>query len=167
MILVRVMSRVPMFIPNGPLSKVFDVDDDDAFFPSFNIEPLIKPPTLFSADLKSETVSVDIILVTGTAATVVPQHQAIFYDTELLAIVYRSKSQTTGLVSTTVWAWRGKRCTLGEKENKKLHELGQRYGAAVVRFLCIPYISRLIASFRTPSNSILNLCSWCMFLAAN
>ena len=149
------------------LSKVFDVDDDDAVFPSSDIELLIKPPLLFSADVKSETISVDTILVTGTTATVVSQHQAIFYDTELLAIVYRSKSRTTGLASTTVWAWRGKRCILGEKENKKLQELGQRYGTAVVRFLCIPYISRLMDFYRTLYNNIPNLRSWCMFLAAN
>jgi hypothetical protein len=126
--------------PNGHLSKVFDVDDGGVFLPNLNIEPLIKPPVLFSADVKSETISVDVMLVTGTTATVIPQHQAIFYDTELLVIVYRSKSRTTSLVSTIVWAWRGKRCTLGEKENKKLQELGNRYGTAAVRFLYDSYI---------------------------
>jgi len=110
------------------LVKVNDFDKVDAFFPDFDIEPFIKSPVLFSADLKSEAISVDVMLIMGTTATVIPRHQAIFYDAELLAVVYRSKSRITSLVSTTVWAWRGKRCTLGEKENKKLQELGKRYG---------------------------------------
>lgn len=115
------------------LSKAFNADDGNVLRPSVNIESLVKPPALFSADLNSETISVDMMLVTGTTATAIPQNRAIFYDTELLAIVHRSKSRTTSLVSTTIWAWRGKRCTPGEKENKKIQELANRYGTSAVR----------------------------------
>jgi hypothetical protein len=111
-----------------------NADDGDA---TVNIGPLIKPPVLFAADPKSETISVDVMLVTGTTATAIAQNEAIFYDTELLVIVHRSKSWTTSLVSSTVWAWRGKQCTLGEKEKEKLQELAKRYGTSAVRFLCI------------------------------
>lgn len=120
------------------LNRDIHADDGDVLLPWVNIEPLIKPPAPTpTANMKLETISVDILLFTGTATTTIPLSQVIFYDTELLVIVHRSKSRTTGLASTTLWAWRGKRCTLGEKENKKLRELAKRYGTPAVRFLCI------------------------------
>ena len=150
------------------LSRIFNADNSDILLPDINIEPLIKPPSIFSLDLTYETISTDMMLITGNAATAIPQNQVIFYDTELVAVVHRSKARTTGLVSTTVWAWRGKRCTLGEKENGRLQELAKRYGTSAVRLLCISNLSyRFTVSCRTLSSNIRNLQSWCMCLVAN
>lgn len=117
-------------IDTKPGSPIKRKHDDDVLLPSVNIEPLINPSVLFSADLNSETISVDIMVVMGNTSIVVSQDPVVFYDTELLVIVHRSKSRITSLVSTTVWAWRGKRCTLGEKGNAKLQELAKRYGTS-------------------------------------
>ena len=84
-------------------------------------------------DTDSKTMSVEVMSITGTTASTLPQDQAIFHDTEILAIVHRSKSSSTGLVSTVVWGWEGKRATLGEREQRKLQELGNRYGTSTVR----------------------------------
>ena len=84
-------------------------------------------------DTDSKTMSVEVMSITGTTALTLPQDQAIFHDTEILAIIHRSKSSSTGLVSTAIWGWEGKRATLGEREQRKLQELGNRYGTSIVR----------------------------------
>lgn len=72
------------------------------------------------------------MLIIGNTATAISQEQAIFYDTEILAIIHRSKSLDSGLVSTVVWGWQGKNSILGKKEELKLQEIAKRYGATVV-----------------------------------
>jgi hypothetical protein len=87
----------------------------------------------------SQSISVDVMIITGTTATSLSQEQTIFYDTEILAIVYRSKSLETGLVSTMVWGWQGKRGNLGEREQRKIQDLAKRYGTTAVSqgtFVC-------------------------------
>lgn len=84
-------------------------------------------------DTDSKTMSVEVMSITGTTASALLQDQAIFHDTEILAIIHRSKSSSTGLVSTDIWGWEGKRATLGEREQRKLQELGNRYGTSTVR----------------------------------
>ncbi|CCM06207.1 uncharacterized protein FIBRA_08451 [Fibroporia radiculosa] len=83
-----------------------------------------------SADV--QTISVDVMCITGSTASSVSQYLHVFYDTEVLAIVYRAKSRTTGLVDTTVWGWRGRRSNMGEREERKLGELARRYGTALI-----------------------------------
>lgn len=84
-------------------------------------------------DADSTTLSVEVMVITGTTASMLSQNLAIFYDTEILAIIYRSKSRSSGLVSTMVWGWEGKRAVLAEREQRKLQELGKRYGTSTVR----------------------------------
>lgn len=79
---------------------------------------------------ESTTISVDVMTITGTTASPISQTRMIFYDTEILAIVHRSKSRSSGLVSNVVWGWEGKRATLGEREQRKLQELAKRYGTS-------------------------------------
>ncbi|RDB25209.1 Gelsolin [Hypsizygus marmoreus] len=96
--------------------------------PGFSIDNLLnayQKPALSEPGIT--TISVDVMAITGTTATAIKQKQAIFYDTEILAIIYRSKSQSSGLVSTAVWGWEGKRATLGEREQRKLQDLAKRY----------------------------------------
>ncbi|OAX42531.1 hypothetical protein K503DRAFT_790098 [Rhizopogon vinicolor AM-OR11-026] len=61
----------------------------------------------------------------------VPRDTHVFYDTEVLAVVHRAKSRESGLVSTKVWCWHGKKCRFGEREENKAGELARRYGSAL------------------------------------
>ena len=77
-------------------------------------------------------VSVEVITITGTTTSSISRDMHIFYDSDVLAVVYRSKSKATGLVSTQVWGWLGQRSLVGEREERKLEELAKRYGTALV-----------------------------------
>ncbi|KAG6845915.1 hypothetical protein H0H87_000721 [Tephrocybe sp. NHM501043] len=98
--------------------------------PNVNFDLLVKNGSRYTfQNSGSITMSVEIMAITGTTASTLSTDQTIFYDTEVLAIIHRSKSQLTGLVSTSVWGWEGKRATLGPREQRKLYEIAQRYGA--------------------------------------
>jgi hypothetical protein len=77
-------------------------------------------------------VSVEVLAIAGTTATPVPQNIDIFYDSEILAIIHRTKSKLSGLASTSVWGWLGRRTVLGDQEHRKLQELATRYGTSCV-----------------------------------
>lgn len=79
------------------------------------------------------------MIITGNTTIPLFQEQSIFYDTEILAIIHRSKSLESGLVSTMVWIWQGKHSTLGEKEEHKLQELAKRYGTTPVSYQILPW----------------------------
>jgi hypothetical protein len=79
-----------------------------------------------------QTISVDVLSIMGLTTTPVLQSSNIFYDTELLAIVHRSKSRVDGLVSTALWVWRGKHIQVGDKEQRKIQDLARHYGANAV-----------------------------------
>ncbi|KAG6873429.1 hypothetical protein C0995_015854 [Termitomyces sp. Mi166 len=100
--------------------------------PHVNFDSLLKYNLRHHYDPGTITISVEVMSITGTTASPLTRDQTIFYDTELLAIVHRSKSQLSGLVSTSVWSWEGKRTVLGPREQRKLQEIGQRYGTSVI-----------------------------------
>jgi hypothetical protein len=77
-------------------------------------------------------ISIDVLHITKSTANSVSKDANVFYDTEVLAIIHRSKSKSSGLVSTKVWSWQGKRSQRGEKEDCKLQELAKRYGTTLV-----------------------------------
>ena len=81
----------------------------------------------------AQSISVEVISITHTGNITVADSPNIFYDTEVLGIVHRSKSKSTGLVSTAVWGWYGKQSRPGEKEHRKLQDLARRYGTSLVR----------------------------------
>jgi hypothetical protein len=72
------------------------------------------------------------MIITGTTAVAVSREYSIFYDTEVLAIIRRSKSKSSGLAATTIWGWHGKNSHFGEKEERKLQDLAKRYGTSIV-----------------------------------
>jgi hypothetical protein len=78
------------------------------------------------------TISVEVMVIIGNTATAITNPCNVFYDSEVLAIIHRSKIQSTGLVSTTVWGWRGKRSSIGKREERKLQDLAKRYGTSLV-----------------------------------
>jgi hypothetical protein len=93
---------------------------------------LLKLTTSFTPNPDAMTISVDVMAITGSTASAITRHRNIFFDSEVLAVVHRSKSKSAGLVSTQIWGWRGKRSHVTERENRKLQELAKRYGTTLV-----------------------------------
>jgi hypothetical protein len=115
------------------LTAIAEPDHVNKSLLDFDVESLVgADQDKLSPDPDMTTISVDVMAVTGGAATTISNNAHIFYDSEVLAIIYRSKSRSSGLVSTQVWGWRGKRSQIGEREERKLEELARRYGTALV-----------------------------------
>jgi len=72
-------------------------------------------------------------VISGSSSTVIKENIHVFYDAEIMAIVYRGKNKSTGLVGTTVWAWIGSKASLGEKETTKLQDMASRFNTSLVR----------------------------------
>ncbi|KAJ7072217.1 hypothetical protein C8F01DRAFT_1102975 [Mycena amicta] len=102
----------------------------DEPLPRVDISPFARY-TLPSPAIDSQTIQVDVLSVSGNTAFPLGNIH-VFYETEILAIVHRSKSSATGLMNSTVWSWQGKATSLGESEERKLAELAKRYGTSVV-----------------------------------
>nr|GAT56816.1 predicted protein [Mycena chlorophos] len=111
-------------------SVIIHLNHVDEPLPRVNVTPFTNyvPPTL-PAD--SQTIQVDVLSISGSNAFPLANTH-IFHETEVLAIVHRSKSSTTGLMNSTVWSWEGKTSSLGESEERKLAELAKRYGTSIV-----------------------------------
>ena len=102
-------------------------------FPEVDISTLFNsPPKPSEQPTDILTISVEVLAITGTTATPLSRNLDIFYDSEILAIVHRIKSKSTGLASTTVWCWLGRRSLLGDREERKIHDLSKRYGTSAV-----------------------------------
>ncbi|EAU91421.2 hypothetical protein CC1G_01910 [Coprinopsis cinerea okayama7 len=113
--------------------KEVSITHNDLPLPQVDVSVMfhpISPSSLIPPD--SRTISVDVMSVSGTSTTTLTEDIAIFYDTEVLAVVHRSKSQPSGLVDTFVWCWLGKRSQYGEKEEKKVQEIARRYGTTAI-----------------------------------
>jgi hypothetical protein len=102
--------------------------------PAINVASLVAEDShTFIPDTNIQTISVDLMAVMGNTVVAITRDANIFYDTEILAIVHRSKSKSSGLVSTDVWGWQGKQSKIGEREERKLQDLAKRYSTTVVR----------------------------------
>lgn len=121
----------------------------------------------FSPDPDTQTISVEVLSVQGATATAISKDSHVFYDTEVLAIIHRFKSKTSGLVGTKVWAWRGNKGSVGEREEKKLQELARRYGTSLVSLFQRPAHSMtMTVSHRSRYINILSHQSLSMSLVA-
>ena len=107
--------------------------------PQIDVRPFLnqipKPP---SADPGVTTVSVDVLSIVGSASSAISSDTSVFYDAEILAIVWRAKVKSSGLVETRVWGWIGKDARVGPKEEKALAELAKRYGTKLVGVIPTP-----------------------------
>ncbi|KAF9447197.1 hypothetical protein P691DRAFT_776317 [Macrolepiota fuliginosa MF-IS2] len=115
----------------GKGKDVVHFDIDDTPLPSVDVSALLQSQTvlpLIPADV--QTISVDVLAVNGVSLITISRDTNIFYDSETLVIVHRYKSKSTGLVSTQLWAWYGKKSQVGEKEARKLQELEKRYNTS-------------------------------------
>ncbi|KIM40211.1 hypothetical protein M413DRAFT_446377 [Hebeloma cylindrosporum] len=125
--------EVPMTKEPEMSSSTSPVDSEkiQVSFPEVNISKLLNSPVKpFEQPPDILTISVEVLAITGTTATPLSRNLDIFYDSEILAIVHRTKSKSTGLASTTVWCWLGRRSLLGDREERKIHELSKRYGTS-------------------------------------
>jgi hypothetical protein len=78
------------------------------------------------------TVSVEIMVITSSTATNLMRDTAIFYDSEVLAIIHHSKPKSPGPATTSVFGWWGRRRQVNEKEQRKLQDFAKRYGTVLV-----------------------------------
>lgn len=120
----------------GSNSILFDADDTD--LPTVEVAKILKsatgPP---GPALDTQTISVDLVVLVGTTASPVVGPSNIFYEPEILVVVHRTKSKSSSLASTSVWCWLGRRSILGDREEKRLHELAKRYGTSAVSICTI------------------------------
>lgn len=101
--------------------------------PKVDIRPLLESvPEPAPADPGVTTVSVDVLSIVGSASSAINSETNIFYDTEILAIIWRAKVKSSGLVDTKVWGWIGRDATVHLKEGKALADLAKRYGTKLV-----------------------------------
>ncbi|KAL5524000.1 hypothetical protein ACEPAG_8173 [Sanghuangporus baumii] len=120
----------------APSSKIH-IDVVDEPVPVVNAAKVweTRPPG-FVPDPDQHTVSVEVLDVAGGSSMEItkgPDNVYVFYEAEVLAIVHRAKSRSSGLVATKVWAWIGRKAGVGEREEKKLQELAKRYGTVLLR----------------------------------
>jgi hypothetical protein len=112
---------------------MFKLDFRDPPLPSIDASKLLQShetSPFSSPDTKS--ISVDVLAINSSSSTAKTRDTDIFYDSELLAIIHRYKSKLSGLVSTRLWVWNGKKSIEGEKEERKIEELAKRYNTSPV-----------------------------------
>ncbi|KAI6046009.1 hypothetical protein EDC04DRAFT_3015336 [Pisolithus marmoratus] len=63
-------------------------------------------------------------------ATLFPCDTNVLYDTELLVIIHRVRAHHSGLATTKVWCWQGRKSRCGEREEGKVWNLARRYGTS-------------------------------------
>ncbi|KAK7005621.1 hypothetical protein R3P38DRAFT_3038596 [Favolaschia claudopus] len=112
------------------MDELIQITHADDPLPRVDVSPLVQQ-TQLGLSKDSQTIQVDVMGIEGSSAFPLGLN-SIFYDTEILAIIHRSKSNSTGLMTSTVWSWEGKRSSMGESEERKLAELAKRYGTSIV-----------------------------------
>ncbi|KII92264.1 hypothetical protein PLICRDRAFT_50680 [Plicaturopsis crispa FD-325 SS-3] len=116
-------------VPSGDLVHFDHVDEP---LPEVDIATVLEARiSPFVPTENSQDISVDVMSIVGNTFSAIAKDINVFYETEVLAIVHRSKSKSSGLVTSKVWGWRGRQSQLGEREEHKLHELAKRYGTTL------------------------------------
>ncbi|KIY67156.1 hypothetical protein CYLTODRAFT_422772 [Cylindrobasidium torrendii FP15055 ss-10] len=95
-----------------------------------DVSALIAGPPVYTPDQSIRDISVEVMLVSGSATTILSDDTNVFYDNEILAVIHRKKSISSGLVATTVWAWAGRE--LDAREEIKLEEIASRYRTSYI-----------------------------------
>lgn len=105
---------------------------EDLPIPSFNLSRLLSSIPATPKALAGSIISVEAFVISGSVSTAIKDNLHILYDSEIVAIVYRGKNKSTGLVATTIWAWIGAKASVGEKEEAKLQDLASRFNTSLV-----------------------------------
>jgi hypothetical protein len=109
-------------------TKIVRFEHVDESIPEIDIYPLVITKVIdFIPDPDQSTVSIEVMTIAKSTVNPLPNDIHVFYDTETLAIIHRSKSKSSGLASTKLWSWQGKRSQPGAKEATKLQELAKQY----------------------------------------
>lgn len=134
-------SEIPGVTVPGRRDDIFvEIPHYDELLPRVELDGFFFPPTEYLPCLGTSGISVEVMSVTGATATGVKDDTGVFYDSEVLAIVYRFKTKATGLVETLLWSWQGWRSQIGEREERKLRDMARHYGTKLcpVRQSCEP-----------------------------
>ncbi|KAH9040635.1 hypothetical protein EDB85DRAFT_1924378 [Lactarius pseudohatsudake] len=134
-------SEVPDVTVSGQKDDIFvEIPHYDEHLPCVALDGSFAPPIEYLPCLDSASISVDVMSVTGATAIGMKGDTGVFYDSEVLAIVHRFKTKTTGLVETSLWSWQGRRSQTGEREERKLRDMARHYGTKLcpVRQSCEP-----------------------------
>ncbi|KAH9940487.1 uncharacterized protein BXZ73DRAFT_42698 [Epithele typhae] len=104
---------------------------EDKPLPRVDVEALhVAPRPRYTPDPDINTVSVEVMSIETNNTTPISNPPHIFHDTELLAIVHRAKAKSSGLVTTRVWAWQGRRAQPSERALQRITELARRYNTS-------------------------------------
>lgn len=95
-----------------------------------------EPP--FVIDSTIQTISIEVNIISGGAIIPITQEQNIFYDTEVIVVIYRSKSNSSELVSNQAWIWRGKNSSW-DREGRKATDLAGRFDKKAVYGLYLSF----------------------------
>lgn len=109
----------------------FIAEFPDEPLPRLDVSLLAEGPSAYAPDPTIRTISVDVMTVSGSTVTPL-QDINVFYDDEVVVIIHRKKSTSSGLVATSIWAWIGKGSRHGDEEKSKLTEMASRYGTTFV-----------------------------------
>lgn len=109
-------------------TRFIEIPYNDEPLPRVDLNELLLSPSVCQPTTDFTTISVDVMSVTGAAATSLKNDTDVFYDSEILAIVRRIKLKSSGLVETTLWGWQGRRSQIGEREQRKLKDMARHYG---------------------------------------
>ena len=109
------------------------VAHEDPPIPAFNLSRLLASVPATPKLAPGAAISTETFLINGSSSTAINENMNVFYDGEIMAIVHRGKSKTTGLVATTVWGWIGSNATLSGKETTKLQDMSSRFNTSLVR----------------------------------
>ncbi|KAH9061391.1 hypothetical protein EDB87DRAFT_1611575 [Lactarius vividus] len=134
-------SEMSDFTVSGQKDDIFvEIPHYDEGLPCVALDGFFAPPIVCLPCLDTASISVDVMSVTGTVAIGVKGDTGVFYDSEVLAIVHRFKTKTTGLVETSLWSWQGRRSQISEREERKLRDMARHYGTRLcpVRQSCEP-----------------------------
>lgn len=98
--------------------------------PPFNPQQVIKEPP-FVIDSTIQAISIEVNNISDGAIIPITHEQNIFYDTEVIVVIYRSKSNSSELVSNQAWIWRGKNSNW-DREERKATDLAGRFDKKAV-----------------------------------
>jgi hypothetical protein len=129
-----VLEDKPVAEAKSPEDKLIHFDIRADPLPTVDIAALLNTKNTSFAFNSSDTevISLEVLAVASHIATPIKEDHDIFYDSEVLAVIQRAKSRSTGLVKTTVWGWRGQQGKLGDQEAQKLREISKRYGTSLL-----------------------------------
>ncbi|TBU41681.1 hypothetical protein BD309DRAFT_964723 [Dichomitus squalens] len=116
-----------------PRAETIQLVHDDQPLPHVDVDALYRTsrPT-HEPNSDVQTISVEVMAILGNSATAIGKDAHVFHDSELLAVIHRAKVKSSGLVTTKVWAWHGRRAQPDERELQKVQELARRYGTTPV-----------------------------------